>query len=477
MGSAAITRALIVAVAACGSRARIPELQIRGESALRTADATTPWFDGAKVTLVAARGETLGIQVYHPAGAVALAIPGATVESFAVRSLTVARPSTESLYGPGRGAGDYPDELVPAPAPDTNPAYFTISAAASATGTLKLGARELPVELTIADVTLPATKPRVWAYYDPRELAWAHLGSGSLAKPSAEERACIAMFRAHGVLLSPDMPVEVWSARKDLVDTPDIPAVIPGDPAAAGDAVRAWIDATKGTGQVPFAIPIDEPGAGQATEVKMLAGAVRAAGGGPTTFRYAVTADRSPTLGDIDLWISLRARRGDWAYNGAPPRAGSMTLDALSPGTRTWGWIAFRYDVPVWYAWDALYWHDRHRAKRQHIALPDLPFDRQDAISFDDGDDRGNLDGVLALPGDAAMPCHPTLRLEALRRGQQDRALLELAARCKPVETKALAEKLIPAALADAGSSPAWPTDDAAFEVARRTLLDYARCR
>jgi hypothetical protein len=125
--------------------------------------------------------------------------------------------------------------------------------------------------------------------------------------------------------------------------------------------------------------------------------------------------------------------------------------------------------------WDALYWHDRHN--RKGAPLPGRAFSHDDATSFDDGDDHGNLDGVLALP--APGGCQPTLRLAALRRGLQDRLLLDLAAACDPVATAALAASLVPRALGDAPVSgdPAWPTDEAAWEQARRKLLALAFCR
>jgi hypothetical protein len=173
-----------------------------------------------------------------------------------------------------------------------------------------------------------------------------------------------------------------------------------------------------------------------------------------------------------------------------------MILDTLSPGTRTWGWIAHRYNIPVWYIWDALYWHDRHNRHRKtgddsigdtgrkEAPLPGRALTLDDAISFDDGEDHGNLDGVLALPGDDAMPCRPTLRLAAIRRGQQDRQLIELAARCNPTETEQLVGKMIPRALGDVpgkrvpgDGSPSWPTDDTAWEQARRQLIELAACK
>lgn len=439
-----------------------PSLQVLGESARFRSDdalpASSPYFDGTRVAVVAARGETIGLQVWHTEpGPVTLAIPGARVAAFAVEAYRVARPST-TLYGGSHGAGMYPDGLVPAQAPATNPAYFEIAADATTSGELVVGARRVPMTLTIAPVTLPPLTLSVWAYYNARELG------GTDDAPSDTERACIAMFRARGVLLSPDLAPGAWPARRELLaGAPYVPALI--DRAHVADSVRAWLANVSGTGQVPFAIPIDEPHTAQArAEVRALGDQVHAAGSG---FLMAVTDERRADYGGaVDVFISLRAHRGDWTYNGAPPRAGSMVLDAESPGMRTWGWIAWRWQIPIWYVWDALYWHDRHNKNRTLDAA-------RDAVSFDAGDDHGNLDGVLALPG-----CTPTLRLAALRRGLQDRALLELAAKCDRAAADHIAERMVPRALGDAGDAPSWPRDEAAWETARRELLDVAaRCQ
>jgi len=470
-------------------------LQVVGESTrLRTADpvpATSPWFDGRRVALVAARGEILGLQVLHRGGgSVALtfqhgdaaaggtgAPPDIEVRGYAVERLEVRRPST-ALYGGSHGAGSYADGLVAAVEPATDPAYFEIEvprdAASGSTpiaGALSVAGRTIPIELTIAPVTLPPLPIRVWAYEDAREAVWA----------GVDERACIARFRAYGVLLSPDVHLEDWPARSELLaGVHDVPVWIADDPATAGDQVKRWIAAVGGTGAVPFAIPIDEPRTPeQRRKVRALADVVRAAGGGPASFRYAVTDAPNAAYGDaIDLYISPLAAHltGDaaprWTYNGAPPRAGAMVLDAEAPGMRTWGWISWRWQIPIWYVWDALYWHDRHNRKAQPLPLRALDA-RRDAVSFDDGEDHGNLDGVLALPG-----CQPTLRLAALRRGYQDRALLELAAACDPVAAERIAAELVPRALGDAeaGGAPAWPSDEAAWEAGRRKLLALAAC-
>jgi hypothetical protein len=486
---------------ACAGRKEslVPDVAVLGESTRwRVGDslpANTPWFSGASLDLAGARGETLGLQVFHRASvAVSLAIEGVDVRAFSVDTLGVRRPST-AMYGGSQGKGDYPDALTPATAPASNPAYFEIAIPRDAspgrlTGELAVGDKRFPVTLAIASATLPPPRLDVWAYFDQRELGWA-AGDGDQPpkmtprSPTDAERSCVDMFRAHGVLLSPDLTPDLFASRKDLLfGFPHVPAVISDDPAKVGDQIRAWIDVTKGTGQVPFAIPIDEPKPADRARVRALAEAVRAAGGGPSTFRFAVTDEPRPEYGDvIDLYISWNAAHltGDkhdrWTYNGKPPRAGSMVLDTRTPGMRTWGWIAHRYNIPVWYVWDALYWHDRHNLKRRKLALPGPAFSRTDAITFDDGDDRGNLDGVLALPT-AAGTCQPTLRLAALRRGLQDRALLELAARCDPAATAKLAAEIVPRALGDAPDTgtPAWPADEATWETARRKLLALASC-
>ncbi|HEX5057961.1 MAG TPA: hypothetical protein VFV99_01320 [Kofleriaceae bacterium] len=465
---------------------------------------TSPFYDGERIRLVAARGETIAFQVVTRTFAdssLIIKANGVSVRRWATLALQAKRAST-SMYGATLGTGWYRDRLEPTDSLDdeairlleTKGTLFELVVARDAdvgmfTGNVIVDQKWIPLDLTIVDVTLPPIPPRVWAYYDPRELEWAKLGTGSIEAPSEQEKRCIAMFRDYGVVLSVDMTPAAYPARKELLgDFPYVPVRLPKNVSAVAADVRAWIDATKGTGKLPFAIPIDEPRTPDArAKVKELATVVRAAGGGPSTFLYAVTAEPHPDFADlVDLYITLKPRRTDtlprWTYNGAPPRAGSMVLDTVSPGTRTWGWIGYRYNIPVWYVWDALYWNDRHN--RKGAPLPGREFGVYDAISFDDGEDRGNLDGVLALPGDTTMPCRPTLRLAAIHRGMQDRQLIELAAQCKPDETDKLVAQMVPRALGDipgrtvAGDgSPSWPTDDAAWESARQKLLEIAgRC-
>jgi hypothetical protein len=487
---------LCMVFAACGNKqaAPTPELVVVGESTrVRLAGArppTTAWFDGQRISLLAARGEVLGLQILSRTPAPAtLTLGGVDVAGFDVESFAVSRPST-ALYGGSQGAGRYPDLLHASKQPSTNPAYFEIRVArdvpaATYTGELVVGDRHVPVSLVVSAVTLPELAVSVWAYGDPRELAWAAGADSDPPRdvPSPTERACAATFREYGVLLTPDIQLDWWPARKEmLAGVRDLPVWIPRDPDKAGDAVRAWIAATAGTGQLPFTIPIDEPRSPEAqAKVKVLATAVRAAGGGPTTLRYAVTDDIRPEVyGDlIDLYITLNAKRSDtaarWTYQGGPPRSGAMVLDAATPGTRTWGWIAWRWNIPLWYVWDALYWHDRHN--RKGAPLPGTPLvPTKDPVSFNDGEDHGNFDGVLTLPADGG--CARTLRLASIRRGLQDKALLELAATCDRPAAERLAEQMVPRALGDApkGSARSWSADESDWERARRQLIELAAC-
>jgi hypothetical protein len=144
-----------------------------------------------------------------------------------------------------------------------------------------------------------------------------------------------------------------------------------------------------------------------------------------------------------------------------------MIIDTDGVALRTWGWIAYRYGIELWYAWEGLYFSDRYNG-----GGPSSVFEQ--AITFDErrkgGEDFGNGDGLLAYPG-ALL----SLRLKALRRGLQDRLLLLELERCGGAqEARAIARKLIPRALGEAedDAAPSWPVDEPSWEVARERVLD-----
>ncbi len=498
---------LLGAVSACESTSA-PALQILEEADRRASFEGVPGastvFDGRTVRLRAARGEVLGLTVWQRSPSpvtLAFSQAGVAAQGFEVEWATVARPSTV-MYGGSRGAGRYVDGLAPAAAPAGSPVYFDVKVAADAEpgphrGVLRAGAREVAVELEVMAVSLAplGASPRVWAYYDPRELAWQHgLAPGAPlgGYDTLElESSCAAMFRDHGVLATPMLAAEDWPRRRHLLaGARAVPVLLPEarDAASLRQAARFWQDALAGD-QFAFVIPIDEPRQlDRKAEVRALAEAVATArrDTGTERLRLAVTDAPHPIYGDwIDLYISPRAvslrpsgplRAPRWTYNGNPPYAGSMVLDAGSADLRTWGWIGWRWQVPLWYVWDALYWHDRHNARRRGLARPGRAMTGQDAVTFDDGEDHGNRDGVLALPGPRAETCRPTLRLKMLRRGLQDRQLLE-AASCEGSRAAAarLAARLVPFALGDAAPHALTPAISAqAWSQARRELLELA---
>ncbi len=458
----------LAVVAACQVQGG-PPLQVLTETARpRWRDdlpATSAIFDGATVRLRGARGEVLGVEVLRPPADpvdVALTLTDADVRGFAVDHAVVASPSTV-LYGRSRGAGRYPDRLTPVAGPVATPrmAYFDVAIPVAAAvgvhrGELVVGDRRFPVELTVEPVTLPAidAQPWVWAYYNPNEIARV-IGSRDAATTLAAERDYAALLRTYGVIASPELTADSWDARRDLVaGLRYVPVLLPREQPALDAEVRGWIARTAGTGVVPFAIPIDEPRTAEAqARVRELSGWVRAAGGGPGRFLYAVTHGPTPALGDaIDVYIASDAVRGGtlpperaWTYNGAPGWAGALVVDADDAGTlRSWGWLGFAHDIPLWYVWDAFYWRDRHNRGRDLAPAHDLV---AAPLTFDDGEDHGALDGVLAYPGPL-----PSLRLAQLRRGLTDRLLLEAAA-ARVGRPAVLA--LIP---------PRWPTSDAAWQ-------------
>src|SRR5690606_8090933 len=151
--------------------------------------------------------------------------------------------------------------------------------------------------------------------------------------------------------------------------------------------------------------------------------AIRAAGGGDPRFLYAVTDQpRDLYRGAVDVFVSPRgipAPDGHgpgvrfWTYNGRAPSAGNMTIDQPGVALRTWGWIAERYGVELWFAWEGLYYTDRYNRPAGPTDVMHQP------LTYDErrkgGEERGNGDGLLAYPGPL-----PSLRLKALRRGLQD---------------------------------------------------------
>lgn len=489
--------AVVVPALVLGACHPAPDVQVLGGTNRIADDEPSPRhssiFDGNVVSVRAARGETVGLEVRVTDGrrrVVRLTLPPsvATVSGFRIESVVVRAPST-SMYGPSLGAGSYPDVLVPVQGAVAagKLAYFDVAVAAAARpgrydGTLTIDQRSLPVVLRIARARIDLEPdPLVWAYYRPDEIARAHgLADDDGPDEIARERAYVDLFRAHGVLLASDLRPDRFAPRRDFVrDVRYWPVAVDtaSDAAIAADT-RRWVGLFRGTGVTPFAIPVDEPHTtAERARARHIADVIGQAGGGKGTLLRAVTDVASAGYGSsIDVFISPknlpgiareRRSRGErfWTYNGRPPEAGSMILDTDGNALRTWGWIAFRYGVELWYAWEALYFADRYNGGGPSDVT-------RHPITFDErrhgGTDFGNEDGVLAYPGPL-----PSLRLKALRQGLEDRLLLqELEACGGGAAARRIAGRMIPRALADGHGAAAWPASPLQWDRAHDQILD-----
>ncbi len=488
-----------VAVSACRAS---PSVQLLGESTRLKRGEPSPQvsaiFDGKVVHLRGARGETLGLQFRSSDGQerrVRLELPAeaAEVSGFSVRFLDVAEPSSE-MYGPSRGKGWYPDVLVPAAgAIDTRDlAYFDIAIPSVAKpgqyrGALSSSGLTIPVLLDVSPARIDLRRdPLVWVFYLPSDIARvAGLPDADTPELLERESAYQELFRAHGAFLAADLEPDRFPVRRRFMhDVKFWPVGIDttSDDTIARD-IRAWLELFRGSGVTPFAIPVDEPKSlAEKQRARHIAEVIARAGGGRPSFLRGVTDFAEQSYGDaMDVFLSPanfartareREPRGErfWTYNGRPPAAGSMILDTDGVALRTWGWIAERYQVDLWYAWQGLYFTDRYNHRGPTNVL-------HDPVTFDErsrgGDDFGNGDGVLAYPG-----ALPSLRLKALRRGLEDRLLLRELEVCGAADTAAgIVRRMVPRALGEAKGEASWSIDEPAWEHARQEVLDAIEVR
>ena len=483
---------LLVIAPACSCA---PELQVTGATAKVSADESPPsesaFFDGEELRLRAARGETLGLQVFvRETKTVSLSVPPevAAVQAFHVDDVAVTEPST-AMYGESAGGGRYPDVLRPAESPlrVEREAFFDVAVSPNATpgvhvGTLQVGKRRFPVRVSVEKVAIDLRhEPLVWVFYLPKEIARVHgLPEDDSPALIETEARYHELFRQHGAFLAADPTPDRFAPRERFVHDVSYWPVAVDDTSDASitEDTRTWLAIFADRPEIPFAIPVDEPRTlEQKRRARHVAQVMGNAGAGPGKLLRGVTSAVDPELGDaFDLYFSpdnlpnpARQQRSEgirfWTYNGRPPSAGSMIIDTPGTALRTWGWIAFLHDIDLWYAWEGLYFSDRYNG-----GGPTNVF--EDPITFDErsagGEDFGNGDGLLAYPG-----ALPSLRLKAMRRGLQDRLLLLKLGECGgDREARTLARRVIPRSLGEASDEPSWPSEETAWEAARQQLFD-----
>jgi hypothetical protein len=528
------------------------------------------WGPGAPVRLFALRNESLAIQVVveaddAPLAGVTVALPelegpaGARmveegvgrpdvlagpirrfIEHFIiVRRASGGRTAGESL-GWEKGAappsaawvGAVPDPLIPveasAPwaaypmriAPHTNGivwidlnvprqqpagAYRGVLTIRNSTTTLT----KIPVELDVADATLPDRPVATALFYDPQGLS-RRVGGG------AEEQLW-KLLHAHRIApLHDSTSVEDVLRQRDALDGTLYTSArgYDGPGAGAGDdvlslgaygafgppndqalaSVRAVADA------------VAEASLFESTEVFLYAADERCTspwgdgwrrllhGAADTNLRrvsVAWTCADDPYSQPVDIPIvpatldvaRVRAARDRgkrvWVYNGILPHSGTFLLDADAVSPRVNGWLAAMFEIGRWFYWESTFWYGPHGA------TPIDPFAEPESLHNGDGD-WANGDGVLLYPGRQldGFAEHSlgfegvvaSIRLKNWRRGIEDAGYLQLARVRDREAADAIARSLIPSAFGNAttGRAPSWSPRGKPFHDARSALRAIA---
>lgn len=181
--------------------------------------------------------------------------------------------------------------------------------------------------------------------------------------------------------------------------------------------------------------------------------------------------------------VAREAGKRVFAYNGQLPFAGPMMLDVPVTSLTVNGWIAARYDVDRWFYWETTFWHDGNRGG---LGPRDVFVD---AETFHNADgDVALYDGLLLFPGRSrdfpasdfgADVVFPSIRLKSLRRGIQDAALLQLAARADADATQSVLDRVVGAAFDETRSQrgPRFELSAPALARARAELRRILRAR
>jgi hypothetical protein len=160
---------------------------------------------------------------------------------------------------------------------------------------------------------------------------------------------------------------------------------------------------------------------------------------------FTTTAYNPRLAKDIDIWAGfdgvdlnllpqIRKNGGDhWFYNGNRPRYGSVILEASAVDLRVNSWIMYKYGINTYFIWQSTAWDHNGQGPKKHLHQNIF---RNPLTFINDRLEFGNGDGILFYPG--RMPYYPdedrglnrvlpSIRLNNIRRGQQDAAIMWLA--------------------------------------------------
>jgi hypothetical protein len=183
---------------------------------------------------------------------------------------------------------------------------------------------------------------------------------------------------------------------------------------------------------------------------------------------FTTTAYNLRLAKDIDIWAGfdgvdlnrlpqIRKNGGDhWFYNGNRPRYGSVILEVSAVDLRVNSWIMYKYGINTHFIWQSTVWDHNGQGPKKHL--------HQNVFSnpltfINDRLEFGNGDGILFYPG--RMPYYPdedrglnrilpSIRLNNIRRGQQDAAIMWLAEQKLGREKViSLISKVLPKALSE----------------------------
>jgi len=334
--------------------------------------------------------------------------------------------------------------------------------------------REIPVELTIFDFTLPDENSMdAMIFYEKGQPElyfgrendsalqsafhrFAHRQRIEFTHAYNEESAKRAMGIFTGEAFS---FANGYEGPGEGIGNTLIPRTFYGpgrDFATDADALRnsdswmIWLDANL-PGKKTFLYMPDEPRKETFPAVRDYALRIKNNSGPGGRLPVFVTAGYQDGLDNpgnvIDIWCNFYGHydiahaeteraHGDemWIYNGTRPHGGAPLIDTPATDMRSNIWACFKHSIPVYFHWHADHW--RHNGQ-----IPDGLERNQnvwaDPVSFKNKDgDWANGDGCLIYPGRELI--HPnedrgidgpvsTIVLANIRRGLQDHLYLTLA--------------------------------------------------